>query len=331
MLKLDFINVGYGDAVFVQELLESGTRYSMLIDSGDLSVGKPYPGSKRISASQFLKRQGISRIDLLVVSHLHLDHTGGLASLLPGITVGELWSNYLPDRALWEAAPAGNDNFSNGANCLLKSIGVFTQALSQMKKMGTRFRFIGHDALVHPFPAGKLCMRISPGKEELLSRQKEIFDHALQGNPDGEELEELDYFINNTSIRVRILYGKRVIDLPGDACGDYWASKSISKCDMMKLPHHGHRDSLTPKLLGELSPEYAVISVSNDRTDDCPSEAILSMLSDADCKVLFTDAVQSRFSKRSFHESVSFLIDSGGNIRGSDEWHVTAGKIEEEA
>ena len=45
MLKLDFINVGYGDAVFVQELLENGARYSMLIDSGDLSVGKPYPGS----------------------------------------------------------------------------------------------------------------------------------------------------------------------------------------------------------------------------------------------------------------------------------------------
>lgn len=173
-------------------------------------------------------------------------------------------------------------------------------------------------------------MQISPGKAGLLSRQREIFDHALEGNPDGGELEELDHFINNTSIRVRLLYGKRVIDLPGDACGVDWAGNPITKCDMIKLPHHGHRDSLTPKLLGELSPEYAVISVSNDRTDDCPSEEILSMLSDADCKVLFTDAVRSRFSKRRFHESVSFLIDSAGNIRGSADSRPLPGEFEEE-
>ena len=56
--------------------------------------------------------------------------------------------------------------------------------------------------------------------------------HALEGNPDGGELEELDHFINNTSIRVRLLYGKRVIDLPGDACGVDWAGNPITKCDM---------------------------------------------------------------------------------------------------
>lgn len=318
MLKLDFINVGYGDAVFVQELLENGARYSMLIDSGDLSVGKPYPGSKRISASQFLKRQGIRRIDFLVVSHLHLDHTGGLLSLLQEISVGELWSNYVPDRALWNAVSTSDTNFSNGANCLLQSIDVYVQALCRMEKMGTRFRSIGHDALVYPFPGGELRMQIFSGKEGQLSRQKTIFDHVLQGSPNREELEELDRFINNTSIRVRLLYGGRVIDLPGDACGADWADQS-AKCDVMKLPHHGHRDSLTPKLLSELSPEYAVISVSNDRADDCPSEKILTMLSDVNCKVLFTDAVQSRFSKQGFHESVSFLIDSTGNIRSSAE------------
>ena len=47
----------------------------------------------------FLRRQGIAKIDWLVVTHAHPDHTGGLATLLAELPVRELWLPKLPSRA----------------------------------------------------------------------------------------------------------------------------------------------------------------------------------------------------------------------------------------
>lgn len=64
-----FLDVGQGDAA----LVECDGR-CMLIDGGDVSAGdKVYDA---------LEKQGIQRLDILVVSHLHTDHYGGLTKAL---------------------------------------------------------------------------------------------------------------------------------------------------------------------------------------------------------------------------------------------------------
>ncbi len=104
-------------------------------------------------------------------------------------------------------------------------------------------------------------------------------------------MSELDRFINDTSIRMRLHYGRTSVELPGDVCAACWEKHRLSPCTVMKLPHHGHRDSITRRLLEMLAPEHAVISVSNTRADDCPSAAVIEALRAGACVLHITDAV----------------------------------------
>ena len=98
MLLADFINVGYGDAILLRE---RETPFTMLVDCGDVHIGRSRPDGQRITAADYLRREGIRELDVLVLTHLHLDHAGGLAHLLPEVRVREFWTNYLPPEETW--------------------------------------------------------------------------------------------------------------------------------------------------------------------------------------------------------------------------------------
>ena len=88
--SIRFIDVGQGDAALVE-----CDGYYMLIDGGDITAGdKVY---------QILEEQGVRKLDILVISHLHLDHMGGLTKALEYTTsVGVTLSNAdYADRAVF--------------------------------------------------------------------------------------------------------------------------------------------------------------------------------------------------------------------------------------
>lgn len=58
---------------------------------------------------------------------------------------------------------------------------------------------------------------------------------------------------------------------------------------MLKVGHHGSRNSTTYPFLREIMPEYAIISVVKDNTYGHPTEDVLSRLGDAGAKVYRTD------------------------------------------
>ena len=110
-MTLDFINVGYGDAILVR----SGS-FAMLVDCGDMTVGDGGPGSQRISAGEFLRREGIEKLDLLVLTHLHRDHSGGLTELLQTVACGEiLWKLSAAPGILGQAGAGAPGIFRRGA------------------------------------------------------------------------------------------------------------------------------------------------------------------------------------------------------------------------
>jgi competence protein ComEC len=59
----------------------------MVIDAG--SAGPGGAGNRIVAA--FLRRLGVRRVDVLVLTHPHEDHFGGAASILGDFTVGEIW------------------------------------------------------------------------------------------------------------------------------------------------------------------------------------------------------------------------------------------------
>ena len=78
ILAVHFLDVGQGDAIFVQ--LPDGQ--TMLIDSGDDDGG---------AILDYIKSLKCDEITYAVATHPHLDHIGGMADVLNGISVGKFY------------------------------------------------------------------------------------------------------------------------------------------------------------------------------------------------------------------------------------------------
>ncbi len=84
-LRVSVLDVGQGDATMVD--LPGGELW--LIDAGGFVGSKVDPG-KRVILPQLRARRR-KRIDVVVLSHPHPDHFGGLVSVLELAEIGEIW------------------------------------------------------------------------------------------------------------------------------------------------------------------------------------------------------------------------------------------------
>ncbi|MBZ5676680.1 MAG: ComEC/Rec2 family competence protein [Acidobacteriia bacterium] len=104
MLELTAIDVGQGDSLLV--VLPSGE--TMLIDGGGrLVYGRQRKSNLDIGedvVSPYLWSRGIRRIDVLIATHSHQDHIGGLAAIMSNFMPRELWTGANPPAELLEVA-----------------------------------------------------------------------------------------------------------------------------------------------------------------------------------------------------------------------------------
>lgn len=83
-LKVHFLDVGQGDCAFIE--LPDGTN--MLIDA---SVNEQ--GDKIVA---YLKKEGCKQIDVLVATHPHDDHIGGMVKVIESFDIGKI---YMPKKS----------------------------------------------------------------------------------------------------------------------------------------------------------------------------------------------------------------------------------------
>jgi competence protein ComEC len=74
-LRVDFIDVGQGDSIFIH----TPDGKNALIDAGEEEYGP--------RVVEHLQRAGVKRLDLVVISHPHSDHVGGIPDVLEAFPV----------------------------------------------------------------------------------------------------------------------------------------------------------------------------------------------------------------------------------------------------
>jgi competence protein ComEC len=80
-LTVSVIDVGQGDSI----LVEFPDGQDMLVDAGDRTHGQ--------TVVNYLRSRMISQIDILVATHPHADHIGGMPAVLSAFKIGKVWDS----------------------------------------------------------------------------------------------------------------------------------------------------------------------------------------------------------------------------------------------
>jgi len=134
-LRLTFIDVGQGDSILIEF---PGTK-KMLIDGGGSYTGTFDIGERVVSP--FLWRKGIKKIDFLLLTHFHPDHSGGIPALANNFRVGEFWEG---------SKPVNNQNYQKFKKSLPHKLIQKTIATGySMSEAGVKIK------VLHPAAANK--------------------------------------------------------------------------------------------------------------------------------------------------------------------------------
>ena len=242
VLKMTVIDVGQGDSI----LLETPSGRTMLIDGGGVSdTEEPTPGDdvgERVVVP-FLRHEGLHRIDVVVVTHPHGDHVGGLPSVFRAFPVGKVLDGTV--------LPYNTDAY----NALL--------AIEQ-----------AHHVQVVPARRG---MTIDMGDGVTMV----CLNPPPAGTPYGTEPNNT--VMNDYSAVLRLTYRRVHILLDGDAQTEAEQSMLAAypgqlSADVLKCGHHGAANATTDPWLDAVRPTYAIISCGLHNHYGHPSPLTLARL-----------------------------------------------------
>lgn len=316
MLVLDFINVGNGDSILIREMEQGQQKFAMLVDCGhDNLIRDDHsmeldPRSQRIYAGDFLRKQGVDHLDILLVTHFHRDHIGGMSRVLDVATVGRMITPYIPPADAGDLDPDGENGLPRAARNLLRCVNMYARPLREQRdRIGEIVEYPGNRIETLQLTED-LTMDILFGEPALYPRQKEVFDAAFRGERNGYDLIRWAKSMNVASLRQRLYYHGKEVMLGGDAYAHMWETVTATPCDILKVPHHASLSSTTRKLLKMLRPRTAVVCVAARRPDERPHPYIVSLLKECVEDVRFTDAVEiPGLVEPEFHESVHIEIE----------------------
>lgn len=310
MLRLRFLNVGDGDAIFVEEMA-GPRRFRMLVDTGPADVA-PAPGSQRITAAEYLKSMGVTWLDTLVITHLHTDHFGGLGAVMDTVDIGTVYSGFFPEgmgRAL--VKPQDSKSIRGLTECL----NLWSEYTAALERKGTCLCPITRQREEIILTQGLRAVFYGPPAAPW-TMQNRVWQAMLRGEEPSGELKYCTAKLRNPcSLRLRLMYAGRSIELPGDCYGAVWEDQA-EESDLLKVPHHGDPKALTKTLLSRMDPKWAVISCGEDYIPrkDRPSRRTLELLKDQGTRVWFTDAYAPAGGVPARHRSVDFSIYEDGSV-----------------
>lgn len=254
-LHITMLDVGQGDCIYIEG--PRGTNY--LVDGGSSDVKEV--GKYRIEP--YLKSQGVGQLDYVFVSHGDLDHGNGILEMLERQDVGVkirnlvLPANYKKDTVLIELAK---------------------KALEQNVK-------------VFCIEAGQEMVE---GKLRIQCLQPPYFTTVTRGDVQKEEM----LTGNEGSMVLQLEFDTFHMLFTGDVEGkgetrlvqnlERFEKNVYESYDVLKVAHHGSKNSSTESFLSRVKPKLALISAGTENRYGHPHRETLERLNAMQCSVLMT-------------------------------------------
>lgn len=211
-----FLDVGQGDGIHLQ----SGGK-NILVDGGGNSR---YEVGKKV-LQPYLLKNGVTRLDGALCTHLHMDHFKGVQELAEKFPVQNF---YVPSvyRGLSETPKRAR--FLQRGDVLKISDGMSIKVLWPVSDSGTTSRSVGRDSRAETESAD---------------------ENTLNGV----------YRIDYRGIRI-LVTGDLLEEGEADMVQYYRGTEEL-RCDVLKVAHHGSHSSSSDAFLDAVQPSVAVIQV----------------------------------------------------------------------
>ncbi len=253
---MTFLNVGQGDGCCIRT--EEGSVW--MVDGGS----SDHQNLGTYTIQPYLEYHGISRVDYWLVSHYDNDHVSALVEILKGyqknyagqnaggITVGHI---VLPDT---ERSAAQQEKE-----------GIYETITAFAAQNGIPVLYAG---------AGDVICKGETAFKVLAPVKQETYENS-----------------NAASMVVEVSYkGFRALltgDVEGKGEQELLTGGALADIDVLKVAHHGSRNSTSEQFLQQVMPELSVISCGENNRYGHPHGELLERLSLIGSKVVRTDSV----------------------------------------
>lgn len=267
-IHIDVINVGFGQAIAAWPADEKTPV--VVVDGGDdrpVRYGAP-PYTRTLV--QHLDEMGLGDVDLLVASHPHRDHVGGLDALAQSRRIARFASCYPAPGAVPQLS--ADEREENMAGALWR----YALLWQRLRDMGTEIVEVGQTQVLGcgPFTLGLGCPQPA-----LLEKAHSLYRQSYDdGTP--EAVEALNGLLNAASLVVRLQVRGFGLLVPSDLPLTHWAGvpgQSMA-ADAMVAPHHGDSTCLNTGLMERVGAHTVVVSAATDGLYGLPSDDIETVL-----------------------------------------------------
>lgn len=278
-MRVTWINVGYGDAV----LFQSENGYTTLLDGGS-NLPQEFAGdSFRIKGLEYLQSHGITHIDSVIISHIHEDHVCGLKNILDSIPADKYFVPYPVEIFLDRPKLKPEDYAANSVFLYTNALNDYCDIISKAKAAGRPINVIK--------PGDKFNLTDDLRIEVLAPKSTNISEYIAKlqkaySSKDKAEitkmLTQLDATSNATSLLLKVKAGNSTYLMAADSCPREWDEVDVTvleNVNVLKLPHHGQKDSVQESIMSRMPLDYVITTASSDRRYNSANSEVYELLS----------------------------------------------------
>lgn len=260
-MRIHAIDIGQGAAM----LLEFPCGAALVDTGGENSSYDSLPALQAYLDKFFARRKDLNRtLDLLLLTHPHIDHMRGVPLVLENYTVKNIVDNGQEGSKIIRSASNAINNYVSTNKNKVKRFDVFTAKVPDKKGFTNDIV----DPISNKCGAGGAAKGPDPKITVLFGQVAFDMvsgdDHWMKESYGEREFDNE----NNHSVVTRVDFGESSIIITGDLEEtaipmflQKYEGTNLVDTDVYVVGHHGSANGSTPELIQKMSPEYALINM----------------------------------------------------------------------